>query len=553
MKTFKSIIAILAAAITAVSCASDLEVNENLYHSKEYMFADFGMVKDVMTNAYGYITAGFSAVGGTMTECATDDAVYANTPNTIKGFYDGSWSANNTIDDCWGTLYAAIRSCNYLLENCPEDFEVAKYLEEYVRNMEQLTNYPWEAKALRAYFHFELLKRYNNIVLADHTFTASEVNTLEQTDYASASGWIASELLEASKHLPATYSGTAYSELGRVTRGFALAMRSRVLLYAASPLNNPGSDKDSWVLAAAAAKDMLDVNAADGTYGLVDETFGGESRGVVLAVRQAANNAFERANFPAGFEGGHSGVCPSLNLVEAFDNIDGTPYNAAKDAANLMDPAKRDPRFAKTILYNGAPFKESTLDSYRGGKNGAPLDEASPTSFYLRKFLQEETILSAGNTNSYQHFWPVIRLAEVYLNYAEALFEATGNPAFKGALSGTSFTLSPLEAINRVRAVYGLPGLDAGIGAADFRQRLRNERRVELAFEGHRFWDLRRWKIGPATKDVYGLDIRQEEDCSFTSTRTLVQSRDWNDKMYFYPISEVERHKNRNLEQNPGW
>ena len=540
------------AAVLTVSCVKDLEGNENEYHSKKYMFADFGKVKDIMTNAYGYIKAGFDAVGGTMTECATDDAVYANTPNTIKGFYDGSWSSNNTMDDVWSTMYEAIRACNYLLENCPEDFEVAKYLEEYGRNLEQLQNYPWEAKTLRAFFHFELLKRYGNIVIADRTFTTEEVGSLKQSDYATVASWIAEELEEAAQYLPDTYSGTYYSELGRVTKGFALALRSRVLLYAASPLNNPDAEKAPYVAAAKAAKKMLDANGS-GTFGLMDETFSGESKGIIFGIRLGADNAFERANFPAGYEGGHSGVCPSLNLAEAFDKADGTPFNPATDADDLLDGTKRDPRFAKTLLFNGAIFKDQAVETFYGGRNGLPLAEASPTSFYLRKFLNEATVLSAGNTSSYQHMWPVMRLSEVYLNYAEALFEATGNPSFKGTLDGTSFTMSPIEAVNMVRSTYSLAGFPAGIDAAAFRTRLRNERRVELAFEGHRFWDIRRWKEGDVTKEVFGLIIVRNEDESLTVTKTAVQSRIWDDKMYFYPIPEVERHKNINLNQNYGW
>lgn len=553
MKTriFAAVLA-TAAALT-VSCTADLEVNENEYHSKEYMFADFGKVKDIMTNAYGYLRAGFDAVGGTMTECATDDAVYANTPNTIKGFYDGSWSSNNTMDDCWSTLYSAIRACNYLLENCPEDFEVAKYLEEYNRNVEQLRNYPWEAKTLRAYFHFELLKRYNSIVIADRTFTAEQVKDLRQTDYASAAAWIAEELEEAAQYLPETYSGTYYSELGRVTKGFALALRSRVLLYAASPLNNPEGNQEAYLEAAKAARKMLETNAASGTFALVDDSFSGESKGIVFGIRLGADNAFERANFPAGYEGGHSGVCPSLNLAEAFDMADGTPFNPAVNADALLDASQRDPRFAKTLLFNGAVFKDQPVETFYGGRNGLPLDEASPTSFYLRKFLKEATSLAAGNTTSYQHLWPVMRLQEVYLNYAEALFEATGNPSFKGTLGGISFTMSPLEAVNAVRKVYTLPDIPAGIDATTFRARLRNERRVELAFEGHRFWDIRRWKEGNLSTTVYGLEIVRNPDESLTCSKTTVQTRLWDDRMYFYPIPEVELHKNVNLNQNNGW
>ena len=298
---------------------------------------------------------------------------------------------------------------------------------------------------------------------------------------------------------------------------------------------------------------MLDLNAVDATYALGNETFATESRGVIFAIRQEADNAFERANFPAGYEGGHSGVCPSLNLVEAFDMADGTPYNRAANLVDIMDPTKRDPRFEKTLLYNGATFKDATVETFYGGRNGLPLDEASPTSFYLRKYLKESTSLTTGSVTSFQHIWPVLRLAEVYLNYAEALFEATGNPDFKGGLSGMNYTLSPVEAVNLVRAAVAMPGLPAGLDADTFRARLRNERRVELAFEGHRFWDLRRWKTGAQAKEVYGLQITKAGDGTLTCTPKLLQTRIWDEKMNFYPISEVERHKHANLQQNSGW
>ena len=525
---------IMSGCLLSSAACSDLEIDESVYHTKTYQFSDFDKVKEVMTNVYGYLETGFAPVGGTMRDCASDDAVYAGIYDPTETFRNGSWSSNYLIDDKWDHYYGGIRAANYLIENCPDDFPAAQWQETYERDLEQLRNFPWEAKALRAWYHFELLKRYNRIIIADRTFTEEEVNGLTQSSFSDTADWIAAELEEASVHLPADYNSgllAQFSELGRVTKGFALAARARVLLYAASPLNNPDGDSEKYFEAAAAAKEFIDWNRTARIYSLVEgEEFNKENaKGLVFGIREAASNAFESANFPIGYEGGNSGVCPTRNLVEAFET--------------------GDPRLAKTVLSNGDAFKGTAVESYTGGRNGPPRDLASPTSYYLRKFIQESTNLAVGSTTSFQHIWPVLRLHEVYLNYAEALFEATEDPYFTGSHGDVNFSMSPAEAINAVRTAAPMPDLPAGLDAQAFRTSLRNERRVELAFEDHRFWDIRRWKIGDETTEIYGLAI----EYGGSSEKELVQSRVWDDRMYFYPIPASETFKNLTLEQNPGW
>lgn len=549
MKHYKSILAVLALASFGVCSCNDLDLNESQYHTKKYQFSDFAQVKEVMTNVYGYLESGFY----NFQECASDDAVYANQPDTCRRYYNGSWSANNTVDDKWSHYYSGIRAANYLIENCPEDFEIARWDESYKYNLEQLKNYPWEAKALRAFFHMELLKRYGSIVIADRTFTRDEVNELVPATYDAAVKWISSELKECAEHLPKSYSDSYFSELGRVTQGFALAARSRLLLYAASPLHNESAASAKYAEAASAALDFINANATGGKFTLSKQSFNVESKEMIFGIRETASNTYEINNFPAGYENALSGTCPSLNLVEAFDMADGTPFDFDTHKDALTNSSSRDPRFARAILSTGDSFKGETIESFTGGRNGAPLDNATPTGFYLRKFVQESTSLSTGNITSYQHIYPIFRVSEVYLNYAEALFEGTKNPDFKGTLSGVNYTLSPREALNAVRAVYGMAEIPAGLGEDGFRTRLRNERRVELCFEGHRFWDLRRWKLGEESAKVYGVKLTRAEDGSFGIEKTLVQNRFWDEKMYLYPISAEEIHKNPYLNQNQGW
>ena len=198
----------------------------------------------------------------------------------------------------------------------------------------------------------------------------------------------------------------------------------------------------------------------------------------------------------------------------------------------------------KTVLYNGSTFKNATVETFIGGKNGPPIDGATPTGYYLKKYVLESISLDPNNTTTGRHVWVLFRYAEVLLNYAEALYEAYGNPDY----TDNTFTLSPRAAIDQVRTRAGMPG----VATDNFRERIRNERQVELAFEDHRFWDVRRWKIADQTMDIYGVKIEKKGN-DLIYTRQLVDQRTWNDRMYLYPISNAELFKNTLLNQNPDW
>ena len=514
----KYLILLAGCTLLMAACSDFLELDESVYQTTKYQFSTFDRVKQSATNVYSYVQEGLLDVEGTMIDAATDDAVYAWSTGGIKRFYDGSWNGTNLIDDRWASLYSAIAAANYFLDNCPDDFPEAQYQDNYKANLAELKNYPFEVRALRAYFHFELLRRYNRIVIGDRSFTMQEVNTLVPVSYDDAAGWIVSECDAVIPSLPKTYLGTEKGEVARVTKGMAMALKARMLLYAASPLNNPGGDAARYLEAAAAAKELIDA----GIYKLVSEetTNNADAQGLIFGKWCPVSSDFEAANFPVGFEGGNSGVCPSQNLAEAFDMATGEPFdwNDESMRSRMFVASARDPRFARTLIYNGATFKGQPVQSYVGGRNGRPLDGATPTSYYLRKHIVEATSFVTGSEMSYQHIFPFFRYAEVLLNYAEALAAATQNPDFTGMKGEGEYTLSPREALNAVRARYNMPGITETDYAA-FVKRLRNERRVELAFEGHRFWDIRRWKIGAETTKVYGLTITPQNDGSFSYVR----------------------------------
>jgi hypothetical protein len=192
------------------------------------------------------------------------------------------------------------------------------------------------------------------------------------------------------------------------------------------------------------------------------------------------------------------------------------------------------------------------------------MEGASKTSYYLRKFIQEDTDF-LSNGSAFPHCWPLFRYSEIFLNYAEALYNATGNRDFKGALGETDFTMSPLEAINMVRARAGVGPVSASESQDGFLERVHKERRVELAFEDHRYWDLRRWKEADKALKIYGLNIEAdkvvtgEDENQVVSyepksvDKVLLRTNYWHDKMNWYPISRKETFKNRELVQNQDW
>lgn len=539
-----------AALVASLSSCNFLEQTESTYQTTDYQFSSFENVTKVCTNVYSYLDVDMEWSWSTQ-NCATDDAVYAWESNGIKVYYDGTWSPRNTINDRFSHYYAGIAQANYFLENAPDDFPQTQYLQDYKDRMQQLRNYPYEVRFLRAWFHFELMRRYGDIIIMDHSPAPEQVNGMVPSDFHTVTDWIVSELDEIIPLLPVTYSSFVTGRTNRITRGAAMALKARVLLYDASPLHNPTGDRTRYEKAAAAAKAVLD----SGWYSLVKEkkinNF--DAKGYIFGLIRSASNGLESSNFPIGVEGGNSGTCPSQNLAEAFDLLDGTPFdwNLPEHRAIALDVSKRDPRFGETFYVDGSLFKNKPLEMWYGGQNAQPKTGATLTSYYLKKNIIEETSFVTGNPISYPHVYPIIRYAEMYLIYAEALFEATENSSFKGSLGGVDYTMSPLEALNAVRTRAGVGTLSS---VSDFREAVRKENRVEFAFENHRFWDTRRWKLQCGDTQIYGLSLVKDEASGTVSyTKTLVQTRKWDDKYYLYPYSDYERYKNSNLQVNPGW
>ena len=273
----------------------------------------------------------------------------------------------------------------------------------------------------------------------------------------------------------------------------------------------------------------------------------------IFGIGRNASNSFEMANYPIGVENGSSGNCPTQSFVDQYEyQADGVTFgerNSGTIDLNAGDPYEGlDPRFALTVVKNGDEWpsngsQKKVIETFAGGFNASPKYGATPTGYYLKKYVDGSCVTTADNQVTRRHTWIVFRFAEVYLNYAEAVYNATGSA------DDATYGMTANEAINvlRTRADIAMPEFTED-GEA-WVERYERERLVELAFENHRFWDVRRWmKADEYFKSVQVADI----SASKKLTRTTV-SRQWDDKYYLYPIPQTEVKKNPNLGQNPGW
>lgn len=562
----RNLLYVLVCMLAVTSC-NYLDFDEtNGLQTKEDIYKYMDRTEFMVNHVYSFILQDFGTIGGAMRDCATDDAEFANTGATVQDFNNGAWSALNTLDDQWDNLYAGIRAANnFMVDVENTDFSRYEYQNNYSEWMKRLSYHKDEARLLRAYFFFELARRYGDIAMPTTALTAEEANAIGKTPFLEVIQFIADECDAVAPNLPVTYQNVPSRQIGRVTKGFAMALKAKALLYAASELHNPSGDVEAWKSAARAALVLIDSAEVRGWYtldGALTAIDDDASKEIVLYRQNGNSSSFELTNFPVRFTDGGStttGVCPSQNLVDAFETVNGYTVTLVDNVWVCDDPefdpahpyANRDPRLGKTVLTDGADFKGSVIETFNGGKDaGAVATGGTATGYFLRKYIRESTSFDPNALVTNKHTYVVYRYAEALLSYAEAMTEAFGNPDYTDA----TFTRSARWALNQVRANAGMPEVTA-TGKEDFLERVRNEWRVEFAFEDHRFWDIRRWNIGSQTQtELYRVGIEVQTDGSKSYSKQLYEMRTWNDRMNLYPIPQEELFKNNNLApQNSGW
>lgn len=563
MKSFKFnyITLLLAAAPTALFTACDfMDCSETDYYSKQQILDNMDRVEQLATQVYSYLPHDFCNTSGAMQDAATDDAIHVYESSAIQRFVNGTWSPNYTVNDVFSNYYNAIHDANFYLENCVGlTFDEWKYSDGFADDYKSYQNYEHEVRFLRAFYYFELVKRYRNVPLILKTVTQEEANEAEPSDAATILGFIISECTDlANNKLPNNYNNMpgGTGNMQRATKGMALALKSRASLYLASPLYS-ADDTQKWKDAAQAAYDLISQSgelgyALEGKYSNLYTDVNNQSKEVIMCRPIGTSTSFESSNYPMGVTKGSTTTCPTENLVSAYEMTDGTSFDWNNPDMAKNPYANRDPRLGMTVVYNGMIWPYSAeVEIFEGGKNGQPIKNATTTGYYLRKYVNNSITFESGETTTSKHHnWILFRYAEILLNYAEAMVNAYGDPDYKG-----NSTLSAREAVNLVRARgdVNMPPYPSDMSKNDFLKRLKNERRVEFAFEGQRFWDLRRWKELDEMEHIYKVKVVKQADGSIKYTKEQLATYNIQDKMYFYPIANTERYKNTHLIQNPGW
>ena len=557
--------------IVITSCSDNMNYHEYSLYQKDYIDATYDNVTGLVTNIYTMLDYDFGQnYSGGMLASACDEAEYAYPSNTICNFYNGSWSAANPLSGTWTNSYSAIQMCNLFLDSFQGlTFDELKLNSDYEAQMYRYHNYTNEVRFLRAYFYFNLVRQYGDVPLIKHLVTTATVNSLKRTSADSIFAFIGSECDSIVKKIPADYTNlgiyalpSSSAETGRANRLAVLALKARAALYQASPLFNTNSDNELWHKAGLATKVVLDSCAKYGytlgTYASLWGQTNWSNKEMILVRRMYpdATNTLEGYNFPIGVEGGKSGNCPTQTLVDAYQmKATGKLWNETGSGYNPANPYNgRDPRFALSIAKNGdtgwPAYNTLPIQTYSGGANGEPISGATTTGYYLKKYCDVSVNLTATSINTKRHSWITFRLGEFYLNYAEAVFKYLGSASTTSA----EFPLSATAAVNTIRnrSDVKMPLYAAGLSNTDFWTKYEDERMVELAFEDHRFWDLRRWKEGSKLSSIDEMKIIKNADGTYTYNRVTVP-RIWDDKMYLFPIPQSEIMKNPNLTQNTGW
>jgi len=475
----------------------------------------------------------------------TDESIYNNDDNTWL-IQRGQIAPENTgiAGTLWGRSYRSIREINYALTN----------LDKVPMSADKRSKLKGEMQFIRAFRYHDLIRNYGKVVLpGDKVYQISDDLTsqelFDRADIKAGIDYAVAQLNEAAALLPE--SNDSNWKLGRATKGAALALKARLLLYAASPLYNAGT----WQQAAQAAKAVMDLNKYSlytGGYRNLFTTTTDNPEIIFgrLYAQGARHVCLEIANGPNSYNA-WGGNVPVQNLVDDYEMLDGSKITDAGSSYNPADPYKnRDPRFYATILYNDAPYRNSTIQTYTPGgkdsKDGPSNWNTSKTGYYLKKFMNDALPIDNPWDIAGTQTWIYFRYAEILLNYAEAQNEAAGPDA------------SVYTAINAVRQRTGvaMPVLPAGLTQAQMREKIRNERRIELAFEEHRYYDVRRWKIAGVTenKPAYGIEIGRNGTAYTYTKKEALTGRNFTDKQYWLPIPRAEiQASNNKLEQNPGY
>lgn len=588
---------LLSVATVALTACDDLfqpAIENNQDITKMYTDPEFA--RGIMDNAN--LVLPYEENPTNTTDVATDDAVSNNIDNNYKKMASQSiWTSQNNPINQWETRYHAIQYLNLFLENA--DQVRWDYSSEALNEMHK-DNYKGNAYALRGLHFFYLLRAHcgmvNGQLMGVPIHLSSEDGSsdfnLPRNTFKECIDQIMSDFDEALKYLPQEYGDVSASGVpakyvqmgasdgeynrafGKLQRGkidgrMIAAFKAQVALFAASPAYASANamtyeDAAKYAAASLANAGGLAGMDPDGWRWFNDkdmiEGFAYDDpdpaeicwRGVV-----GDSHNYESDNYPPSLDG-KGRVNPTQNLVDAFPMANGYPISAAASGFDAKNPyANRDPRLKAYILVNGDAIGANDTP-INTAKDNTDLDglnresgKSTVTGYYLRKLLRTDVNLNPAADK--RHFGARIRYTEIFLDYAEAANEAAGPKATVGGASFSAYDV--IKALRKRAGVGGTndPYLEECAQSQDkMRELIRNERRLELCFENHRFWDLRRWKVS-LNETAKGVEITTGSDGSLIYNYVDVEPRSYKDYQYYGPIPYSEIRKWSNLQQNDGW
>ena len=537
----------LALGFSISSCNDWLDgVEQTSTVSDEIVWQDEAYVDKYVNAFYTYLHKygqfGEAQFSGSLTESLTETFKYGSVALGDRAGHPNNYVTNPDVispDGCryniWDKdlAYGNIRQMNQFL-----------VMQKKYSTFPDDKNLKWEAQVrfFRAYVYFQLAKRHGGVILYDDLPTS---NDKARSTAAETWQFIADDLDFAATNLPKEWDA---ANKGRVTKGAAYALKSRAMLYA-----------ERWQDAYDAADEVEKLQL----YDLVDnyaDAWKGNNKEAILEFDynkdSGPNHTFDQYYVPQcdGYDFGALGT-PTQEMVESYEYADGSGFpdwstwHTAEGTTATPPYDKLEPRFKATILYNGATWKGRTIASYVNGTDGwaawktdAKPEGRSTTGYYLRKLVDETHSFTSVQASTQP--WTEIRYAEVLLNHAEACYHLSG------------YADKANKDIKDIRNRVGLPYSDKS--GEDLMKAIRQERKVELAYEGHYYWDMRRWRLSATAFTgirLHGLKIEQNANGSFNYIYVECDDKDRNfpTKMYRFPMPQAELDNNGAVTQYAAW
>ncbi len=577
-----SAVVLMMGASALTSCSDFLDKEPSNQLTGKQTFSAWTTMEEFHFDTYNFLRNGECRINNSWLDAASDlSECSLASSGTRVSFNIGNYysdNASNELTDPWEHYYRGIRKTNMLLE---EIDAVPKAADESQETYELHKNwYKGEARFFRAYFYWELFLRYGPIPLVTTVLDPDGDLLTGYTTRPTLKEYVVDFIIPELQAAEGLVMDKATSDLsgnqGRINQDICRALLTRIYLYMASP-RYASESGITWQQAADMAGSFIEDYGSNYSLYQSGGSYVANYTNAILYNAHTEGNPeviFYRSDVSQGWgsygfyndtpvgSGGNGGNCPSQNLVDMYDTADGyspfTSYDATGapvytngvptvNAALAYDDShptqNRDPRLEATILYQGQSWSGRTINVVKGqADNPTGNANATPTGYYMRKYMPE-VILQNNHTGTSYRNWIFIRYPEILLSYAEALNEVEGP---------TEAVCNALQQIrNRVGLTlslyYDRPDLVTQDAMRNF---IHKERTVELAFEEHRGWDLRRWNVATEalSRPIYGVDVAADG----TYTRKVAQQRVFEDRMYLYPIPETEYWKT-GIENNPGW